>query len=127
MSNIYLVLLVILLFLILCFGFSRENYTNYYRKNKDLEYLASRGNIKKKGKNTMYKNKLAPIAYNNDKSDKIKVPSGMSSTRVPDDLSDMNNYVIPKPNFDLIVNDNKLSGNDTEIGDKSFKKKKKLN
>lgn len=128
MYRICLILIIIgILYLI---SIPKEEYSNYYKKNSDLDYLSSRGKIPKKNKKKLYKNPLAPISKRK-RAEKIIIPDIIPSSRVPDDLSDSNNYVIPTPNFDdLIDSPIKLGGRKAKQPkpnrDMIKKKKKKI-
>ena len=65
--NIIIVILVIIVILYLL-SIYKEDYSNFYKKNSDLDYISSRGKIPKK----LYKSPLAPIT--NRKVDKIVIP-----------------------------------------------------
>ena len=112
----YLFVLVIIITLYYISNHYSEPFTNYYTKNEDLNYIKKRLKIP----NTRtQKIPVSPITIKtNDK--KIKAVDGYKdSTRIPDDNSDMLNYVINHSKSDDVI--------DSPIDFTKFKKKKCCN
>ena len=117
MYYIYIFVLVI----VVCYIslISKENFSNFYKRNKDLDYISSKMKIPIKKSQNIKTNQVFPIT--NKKTKNIKVPVGVSSSRIPDDYSDLKNYVIPVPKFDDLV-DSPIKLNTRKSKDKSSKK-----
>ena len=98
---------------------SKENFSNFYKRNKDLDYISSKMKIPIKTQQNIKTNQVFPIT--NKKTKSIKVPVGVSSSRIPDDYSDLKNYVIPVPKFDDLV-DSPIKLDTIKSKDKSSKK-----
>ena len=101
MYYIYIVVLVI----VVCYIslISKENFSNFYKRNKDLDYIGSKMKIPIKTSENIKTNQVFPITKKKTKKKNVKVPVGVSSSRIPDDYSDLKNYVIPVPKFDDLV------------------------
>jgi len=113
----------IIIILVIVLGYisliSKENFSNFYKRNKDLDYISSKMKIPIKTQQNIKTNQVFPITKKKTKS--IKVPVGVSSSRIPDDYSDLKNYVIPIPKFDDLV-DSPIKLDTIKSKDKSSKK-----
>ena len=89
-------------------GVKPINSDDLYRENHDLNYMVNRTNMQVTSEENVQTQRMAPINTPGNGKDPypetVDAQDLLPSSRIPDELSDDDNYTIPMPKFDDLQN-----------------------